>query len=145
MPGVCPHESVSAAMWMSLARSAAPTSEMSRKLLATNKNRMKYKRIIFLIGALSQMDTGNGRKIRNPKLYLASLLTFHASRLFNDSIRPCQHVRRDRQRNLLGGYQVDDQFKLSRSLYRQVGRFRTLKDLIHIDRSAPILVGVSGS
>ena len=36
--------------------------------------------------------------------------------LFNDLIRPYQHVRWNRQADLLGGFQIDDELELFRLL-----------------------------
>jgi hypothetical protein len=33
---------------------------------------------------------------------------------FDDFIRPRQHIRRDRQANLFGGFQIDDELELLR-------------------------------
>jgi hypothetical protein len=40
--------------------------------------------------------------------------------LLNHLIRPCQHVRRYRQADLFGGFQIDDQLELFRLLHRQI-------------------------
>jgi hypothetical protein len=40
---------------------------------------------------------------------------------FNDSIRPHQHVGRNRQADLLRGFQIDDELEVYRLLHGQVG------------------------
>src|SRR5262249_62018864 len=44
-----------------------------------------------------------------------------ASRLSNHPIRPCQHIRRNRQADLLGGFQIDDELELLRLLHPEIG------------------------
>ena len=56
--------------------------------------------------------------------------------LSNYPISPRQQIRRDRQANLLGGFQIDQQLEFHRLLDRQVGRLGTLQDLIHVGRRA---------
>ena len=59
--------------------------------------------------------------------------------LFDDLIRPRQHLGRNRQADLLGGLEVDDELELRRLLDRQVSGLCTLQDLVHVDRSAPVI------
>jgi hypothetical protein len=47
-------------------------------------------------------------EIRNPKL-------------LNDFVRSHQHIRRNRQADLLGGLQIDDELELCRLLHRKIG------------------------
>lgn len=51
-------------------------------------------------------------------------LTRHDSPLLDDFVRPRQHVRRDRQADLLGGLEIYDQLEFCRLLHRQ---FRGLR------------------
>jgi hypothetical protein len=53
-------------------------------------------------------------------------------RLLDHPIRPRQHIRRNRQTDLLGCFQIDHQLKLLRLLGRKVGGFRSLQDLIYV-------------
>src|SRR5215471_5270207 len=48
-----------------------------------------------------------------------------------------QHIRRDRQANLFGGFEIDDQLKLGRLLDRDVGGFAALQNLIDLGSSPP--------
>jgi hypothetical protein len=57
-------------------------------------------------------------------------------RILDYPIRPHQHVGRNRQADLLGCFQVDDQLELRRLLHREIGWFGTFKNLVHI-RSRP--------
>jgi hypothetical protein len=64
-------------------------------------------------------------RIENPKFFhLALPLTIHP--LPYHSVRPDQHIRRDREADLLGGFEIEEQFKLHRLLDGQVGRFGAL-------------------
>ena len=51
--------------------------------------------------------------------------------LFNHLVRPRQDVRRNRQSDLFGRLQIDDEFKLHRPLYRQIGRLCPFENLVH--------------
>src|SRR6266511_983940 len=56
-------------------------------------------------------------------------------------IRSRQHVRLNRQADLLRRFQVDDQFELRGLLDRQIGWLRTLEDFVHVCSSSPEQVG----
>src|SRR6266404_1583081 len=56
-------------------------------------------------------------------------------------IRSHQHVRRDRQADLLGGFQVDHQLELRRLLDGKIGGLRAFQNLVYIRSSAPVQVG----
>jgi hypothetical protein len=43
----------------------------------------------------------------------------------NHSIRSRQHIGRNRKADLLGGLEIDDELKLLRLFYRQIGRLGT--------------------
>ena len=49
---------------------------------------------------------------------------------FND-VRSRKYVRRNREADLLGGFQVDHQLKLGRLLDRQIRRLDSLQDLLN--------------
>jgi hypothetical protein len=66
----------------------------------------------------------------------ASRLAPHGSRLTNHSIRSRQHVRRNRQTDLFGGFQVDDEFEFRWLLHWEVGGFGTFWDLVDVDGRA---------
>jgi hypothetical protein len=51
-------------------------------------------------------------------------------------IRPRQYTRRNRQADLLGGFQIDNELELLRLLNWQIGGPRTLQDFVDIRRSA---------
>src|SRR6478736_1798366 len=51
---------------------------------------------------------------------------------FNHSVCPNEHRLRDRQAKRLGGIEVDHQPESGRLFYRQVPRFGTLENLVHI-------------
>src|SRR5262245_31419417 len=40
---------------------------------------------------------------------------------------------RNRQADLLGGFEIDYELKLRRLLHRQIGRFRAFQNLVHVD------------
>src|SRR5262245_20286717 len=55
-------------------------------------------------------------------------------------IRPHQHIRRNRQADLLRRFEIDDEFKLCRLLHGKVGGLGTLQDLVHICSGTPVQV-----
>ncbi len=57
-------------------------------------------------------------------------LTLYRSRLTNDTIRSRQHVRWNGQADLLGGFEVDEQFEFRRLLDGDVGGLCALENLV---------------
>ncbi len=47
-------------------------------------------------------------------------------------IRSGEHLRRNRQADLLGGFQIDDELKCLRLLYREIGGLAAFQDLVHL-------------
>ena len=45
-----------------------------------------------------------------------------------------QHVRGNREADLLGGFQVDHKLELRRLLHGKIGWFGTFQDLVHVGR-----------
>ena len=72
---------------------------------------------------------------------LASLLGFLPS--LDHFIRSREKVRRKCQSDLFRCLEVYDEFKLHRLLHRQISRFGTLQDLVHVNSRAPIEVNVT--
>src|SRR4026209_2523310 len=62
----------------------------------------------------------------------------------NHPIRSRQHVRRNYEADLLGGFQVDYQLELGGLLDGKVGGFCPFQNLIHIDGGALVQVGEIG-
>ena len=62
----------------------------------------------------------------------------------DDSIRPRQHVRRNRQTDLLGRLEIDDQLELHRLLYRKIGRFGAFYNFVDVNRRTPIVFNIAG-
>src|ERR1041384_1860946 len=60
-----------------------------------------------------------------------------SSRLSNHLVRSCQHVGRNSQPDLLGGFEIEQQIELQRLFDRQLGRFGALENLVDKDRRAP--------
>ena len=50
----------------------------------------------------------------------------------NHFVRPHQHVRRNRQADLLGGFQIDDELELRRLLHRKISGLGAFEDFVHI-------------
>ena len=72
--------------------------------------------------------------------FLASCLTPFASfHLITLSAR-CQHLRRNRQADLLRRLEIDHQLKLRRLLDGQIGRLGSLQDFVHVICDAPVAV-----
>src|SRR5262245_34688660 len=57
-----------------------------------------------------------------------------------DLIRPFEHARWNGNTDLFCRPEIDDEFKLRRLLHRQITRFGTFQDLVHINSRPPILV-----
>ena len=53
-------------------------------------------------------------------------------------VRSREHIRRNRQADLLRGFQVDDELKFLWLLDGQIGGFGTLKDLVHKNGGASV-------
>jgi hypothetical protein len=68
----------------------------------------------------------------------ASLLGFLPS--LDQAIRSGEHLRRNRQSDLLRRLQIDHQLELRRLLDRQVGRLGSLQDSVHEICDAPVAV-----
>src|SRR5262249_53310069 len=62
------------------------------------------------------------------------------SRLSNDFGRPRQYIRWSRHADLLRRFEINHQLELRRLLDRQIGRFGSLEDSVHVIRDAPISV-----
>src|SRR2546425_1135753 len=52
-------------------------------------------------------------------------------------VRPRQHIRRNRQADLLGGLEIDDQVELRWLLHGQVARLDPLQNFVNVSRGAP--------
>ena len=63
------------------------------------------------------------------------------SLLFDHFIRSRQHIRRNRQADLLCRFEIDDELELRRLLDRQVGGLCAFQNLVDISGGAPVQVG----
>jgi hypothetical protein len=52
-------------------------------------------------------------------------------------IRSGEHLRRNRQPDVLRSFEIDHQLELSRLLHRQIGRLGALQDSVHVVCDAP--------
>src|ERR1043166_4302401 len=68
--------------------------------------------------------------IQNPKSKIQNLL--------DDFIRLLEQVDWNYQTNLFCRPEVNDEFKLRRLLHRQISRFRSFEDFVHVASRAPI-------
>ena len=50
----------------------------------------------------------------------------------NHFVGSCQHSLWDREADLLGGFQIDQEFKLRRLLDRQIGWLAAFQNLVHL-------------
>src|SRR5919108_889603 len=81
--------------------------------------------------------------IQNPKskiqnCFVALLLTPHPSHLSNYFVRSRQHVRRNREPDLLRGFEIDHQLKFRRPLDREFARFGSPQNPVNVSRGAAI-------
>ena len=56
------------------------------------------------------------QRVKTVIFFFMSFEVSNVEPLLNDFIRPRQHVRRNRQADLLGGFEIDDELKLLRLL-----------------------------
>src|SRR5262245_16089406 len=59
-------------------------------------------------------------------------------------ICPGEHLRRNRQADLLGRLDIDYELELRRLLYRQVGGLGSLQDSVDVVSGAPKLISIVG-
>src|SRR6266850_1740106 len=62
---------------------------------------------------------------------------------FDHPIRSRQNIRRNRQPDLLGRFEIDDELELLRLLYREISRLGAFQNLVHIGGGAPEEVGIA--
>src|SRR5262245_16476744 len=62
-------------------------------------------------------------------------------RSLDHSVRSYQHIRRNRQADLLRCYEIDHQLELRRLFHGQIDWLPSFEDFVHIDRGAPVQVG----
>ena len=55
-------------------------------------------------------------------------------------IRPRQHIRRNRQADLLRCFQIDHELEFRRLLDRKIGGLGAFKNLVHISGGAPVQI-----
>src|SRR5262245_39459749 len=65
------------------------------------------------------------------------------SESFDHLISSCQNVRRNRQSNLLGGFEINHELKLRGLLDREVSGLYSLQDFVHVNSSAAIRVTIT--
>src|SRR5262245_41763024 len=70
--------------------------------------------------------------------YLAMPASISSS--LDHSIRSRQHIRWNRQTDLLRGFKIDDEFELRRLLYWKVGGLSAFKNLVHVGGGAAVHV-----
>src|SRR5512138_1945661 len=68
----------------------------------------------------------------------------HCTASLDHSIRPRQHVGRNGETDLLGGFEIDDQLELRRLFDRKVSGFCAFQNLVDIDRGASKEVSLVG-
>src|SRR5262245_27925525 len=79
-------------------------------------------------------------KIRMAMKETQSLLFTGSAPSLDDPVRSCQHVGWNCESNLFRSLQVDHKLKLRRLLHRQISRFGTFQDFVHVNGNAPIEV-----
>src|SRR5215475_3644000 len=52
-------------------------------------------------------------------------------------IRPRQYIRRDRQTDLIGGFEINDEFELRRLLHGEIGGLCSLQDPVNVGGGTP--------
>src|SRR5947207_6051287 len=76
-----------------------------------------------------------------PDLINQSLSIDHGNLSFDHLIRPKKNRLRNRQADLLGGFQIDDQLEFCWLLHRQITRLPAFEDLVNVSGSATIQIG----
>src|SRR5262249_26972400 len=91
----------------------------------------------IFFGCWASANEAVGSRAAATKQTIIFVFIVSASPLSNLLIRSCLHVRRNRETDLFGGFQIDDKLKLRRSLNRQVTGLGTFKDFVHKVCAAP--------
>ena len=65
---------------------------------------------------------------------------FRNPQSFDYFVRSRQHVRRDREADLLGRLEIDHQLKFDRLLDGEIGRLGSLQNFVHVDNDPPVTV-----
>ena len=55
-------------------------------------------------------------------------------------VRPRQHIRWNRQADLLGGFEIDDELEFYWLLYRKISRLGTFEDFVNVGGGTPVEV-----
>src|SRR6266496_1713382 len=72
---------------------------------------------------------------------LCPLLSALCSLSLNHLVRPRQHVRRNREPDLLSRLEVDDEFELRRLLHGEIGGLCAFQDLVNVNSCASPQIG----
>src|SRR5262249_53235630 len=63
---------------------------------------------------------------------------------FYDFVRSRQHIRRNRQIDLLGGFEIDDELELHRLLDGEIRRLGTFENFVHVVCGASETLSIVG-
>src|SRR5688500_18781802 len=91
----------------------------------------------------SRLPLKSTARLDNPVILAPGRAVFNLNSKSSDySVCPCQHVRRNLEADLLGGFEVNDEFKLRCLLHWQISRFGAFQDFVHVNSRAPIKVDI---
>src|SRR5262245_21912199 len=113
-----------------------------------NSEKFQISLVRFWILDFRLSEIESKRCIRNRSIMLFSVNPKSAIenlKSFDDSIRPRQHVRRDRQPDLLGSFEINHELELHGLLHRKIGGLGTFENLGHIYCGAAVQVSNAGS
>ena len=95
----------------------------------------------FSLSAAPRAETQSAKsmaqRVRTVIFFFMSFEVSNVEPLLNDFIRPRQHVRRNRQADLLGGFEIDDELELRRLLDGKIGGLGAFQNLVDHRRDAP--------
>src|SRR3990167_4905063 len=118
-----------------------PTHPTSKTRIARNPAHFRFWILDF---RLSEQESKNRFQKVLFMQFLQSKIENRKSKMsFYDSVRPRQHIWRNRETDLLGRFQIDDEFKLLRLLHWKVSGLSAFQDLVHIRGGAPVQVGTA--
>src|SRR3990167_3847722 len=116
-----------------------PTHPTSKTRIARNPAHFRFWILDF---RLSEQESKNRFQKVLFMQFLQSKIENRKSKMsFYDSVRPRQHIRRNRESDLFCRLEIYHQLELLRLLHRQVSRLGAFQDLVHICGSAPGQVG----
>ena len=81
------------------------------------------------------------QRIRTAICFFMSFEVSNVGSLLDDLVRSCQHVWRNRQADLFGGFEIDNEFKLRRLLNWKFAWLGSFENLVYVACGAAVTLG----